>query len=417
MSQFSFFNEPLEVYNDLKSKNPKLSFSYDEIMSEARKRAFSVSKMMRLDLLKATQDSLAKAIKEGQSFKTWANEIKPKLKSEGWYGKTEITNPKTGEVKTINIGSSRLKSIYNNNIRQSYASARYETQMAGSAKYLRYSAVLDTHTRADHAKLHGVILPKDDPFWQSNYPPNGFNCRCKVQAISESYLNRHGLIPSDPAKIKAVADPAFSYSLKDIDLKQSKLLSQKADRALSTLSPANKEKLKALLDEIKSEQDRYVWQASLDEAIDEIIVKKNVKAPINLIPVGKLSAILANKASKLLGKDVAAGGIVLSKKELTHASPSRKDRYGHAFRVDEMREIVDVLTDESKAYVDLSNNHENIVFIFEDINDSSKLNLIPIEISKVHKKFKLSNYVITLDKVDKEEIQTLMDNGVIKKIK
>lgn len=32
--------------------------------------------------------------------------------------------------------------------------------------------------------MHGLILPKSHGFWASNYPPNGFNCRCKVQALS-----------------------------------------------------------------------------------------------------------------------------------------------------------------------------------------------------------------------------------------
>lgn len=68
--------------------------------------------MMRLDLLKATQDSLSKAIKDGTSFKAWQEDIKPKPKSAGWYGKTKVLNTKTGEVKSINVGSSRLKKAF-----------------------------------------------------------------------------------------------------------------------------------------------------------------------------------------------------------------------------------------------------------------------------------------------------------------
>jgi len=45
---------------------------------------------------------------------------------------------------------------------------------------LRYRAVMDSHTRADHAQLNGVILPITDPFWNTHYPPNGYGCRCSV---------------------------------------------------------------------------------------------------------------------------------------------------------------------------------------------------------------------------------------------
>ena len=82
-----------------------------------------------------------------------------------------------------------------------------------------------------------------------------------------------------------------------------------------------------------------------------------------------------------------------------------------------MKQIVSVLNDESKAYADLREKHQNIVFVFDDDKDKTKINLIPIEISKIIHKFKQSNYVITLDKADKDKIQELIKNGYIKKIK
>ena len=82
-----------------------------------------------------------------------------------------------------------------------------------------------------------------------------------------------------------------------------------------------------------------------------------------------------------------------------------------------MREIVSVLDNENNAYADLRKKHKNILFIFEDKKDGSKINLIPIEISKIIKKFKQSNYVITLDKNDKKTIEDLIEKGEIKKIK
>jgi SPP1 gp7 family putative phage head morphogenesis protein len=46
-----------------------------------------------------------------------------------------------------------------------------------------YTTVGDNRVRDEHAVLDGIKLPKDDPFWQRFWPPNGYNCRCTVLAI------------------------------------------------------------------------------------------------------------------------------------------------------------------------------------------------------------------------------------------
>lgn len=78
--------------------------------------------------------------------------------------------------------------------------ARTQTQLAFSAgKYsfeqrpevssalwgYTYFTVGDDKVRAEHELIDGVSLPKTNPFWDSNYPPNGWNCRCQVIAEFE----------------------------------------------------------------------------------------------------------------------------------------------------------------------------------------------------------------------------------------
>ena len=82
-----------------------------------------------------------------------------------------------------------------------------------------------------------------------------------------------------------------------------------------------------------------------------------------------------------------------------------------------MRKIVSVLSDENNAYVDIRDAHANIVFMFDDEKDKNKVNLIPIEISKIHKKFKQSNYIITLDKAEKADMEGLLKIKDIIKLK
>lgn len=45
---------------------------------------------------------------------------------------------------------------------------------------LKYRTVGDGRVRPDHRLLEGVTYPVDDPFWNTYYPPNGWNCRCTV---------------------------------------------------------------------------------------------------------------------------------------------------------------------------------------------------------------------------------------------
>lgn len=50
--------------------------------------------------------------------------------------------------------------------------------------FLRYSTAGDDRVRPDHDALDGVVKPVDDPFWDTNYPPNGWGCRCDVEQVA-----------------------------------------------------------------------------------------------------------------------------------------------------------------------------------------------------------------------------------------
>lgn len=38
------------------------------------------------------------------------------------------------------------------------------------------------HPRPQHVAWNGLTLPRDHPFWRTNFPPNGWGCHCKVFA-------------------------------------------------------------------------------------------------------------------------------------------------------------------------------------------------------------------------------------------
>ena len=38
----------------------------------------------------------------------------------------------------------------------------------------------------------GTLLPVDDPWWQTHYPPNGWGCKCWVRQVSRREAERLG---------------------------------------------------------------------------------------------------------------------------------------------------------------------------------------------------------------------------------
>lgn len=246
---YDFAKSPTELVDYLKDKKPELHFDYDEIMHNAHHRAFTVAKITKLDLLSDIQDSLKTAMDEGKPFKQWQEEIKPTLQKKGWWGEVEAINPKTQEVKNIYVGSRRLKNIFDTNMRVAYNRGRYQNQMDSLGEYFYYSAIMDSDTRPGHAKLHGTVLEKNDPFWDTNYPPNGWRCRCKVRVYTKEELARRGITPSNitPPSI-AQKDWAYNPGKKD---NIQEVYKDKINNVKGPISKAVKQELKDDLNYLK----------------------------------------------------------------------------------------------------------------------------------------------------------------------
>lgn len=55
--------------------------------------------------------------------------------------------------------------------------------------------------REEHEILEGTILPKDDPFWDEWYPPNGWGCNCNARPIDWEEADAEGYDESAPEGI------------------------------------------------------------------------------------------------------------------------------------------------------------------------------------------------------------------------
>lgn len=175
-----------------KLKENQTSWDWYEIWQDAHKKTFTVAKVMREDILNDIRSAVDKALSEGKTFQSFQKELKPILQKKGWWGEQIIVDSKANAEK-VQMGSMyRLKTIYSVNMQTAYMTGRYKTQIENvdNRPYWEYVAVLDSRTRPEHAQLNGLVFRYDDPFWASFYPPNGWRCRCRVNALSENNIDK-----------------------------------------------------------------------------------------------------------------------------------------------------------------------------------------------------------------------------------
>lgn len=213
MVKIDFQKTPQSIVDYLKNKQLTLTYNHYELLKQAHDKAFTVAKVTRMDLLNDIHKSLVDALKTGKNFEAWKKSIIPTLEKKGWWGTQEITNPKTGEIKKVIINSNRLKKIYTINTRVAYQKQRYEEMMKlPLSTYWMYRSALLENTRDSHRKLHGSVFHRDHEFWQENYPPNDWNCKCTVTAHSKKDIEKRGLTPIE-GKIESIAGKDWNYNV------------------------------------------------------------------------------------------------------------------------------------------------------------------------------------------------------------
>lgn len=187
--------EPTHAIAYLKAKGYAITWHWQDQLDQAHHQAFTVAKAMRLDLLTDIRAALETALQQGQTLKQFTVNLQPTLQAQGWWGKQIIIDTE-GNAEPVQLGSPRrLKTIYQTNLQSAYMAGRKASMehTTDTHPYWMLVAILDGKTRPSHRALHGQVFRHDDPIWQTIYPPNGFNCRCRVVALTEAAVKRRGL--------------------------------------------------------------------------------------------------------------------------------------------------------------------------------------------------------------------------------
>lgn len=193
---------PREALKFFRGKGFQTSFAWQELWQQEHNAAFTVAKMMDVDLLRDVRLAVDKAIADGQTLQQFRDALEGRLMEAGWWGHREMTDPDTGEIKVVELGSPRrLETIFRTNMQTAYSAGDWAQiqETKESAPYLMYEAVDDDRTREEHRAWDGTVLPVDDPWWATHRPPNGWNCRCGVIQLSLAQVHEMGKDGPDQA--------------------------------------------------------------------------------------------------------------------------------------------------------------------------------------------------------------------------
>jgi SPP1 gp7 family putative phage head morphogenesis protein len=194
---------PKEAMDRFQKRAAVTKAEFSRMAAKERARAFTVAGVLEQDMLAATRQGLIKAIDEGWSL----NEFSRYLKEANvkYTGTVYGTDKKKGEPLT----PYHLENVLRTNYATVYNEGRLDMMnhpdVIEFVPAFQYSAILDSRVRPEHRDMDGRIYPRDDPIWMIWWPPNGYQCRCIVVAVTS---NKEFSV-SSPAPPTLVPDTGF----------------------------------------------------------------------------------------------------------------------------------------------------------------------------------------------------------------
>lgn len=309
-----------------RDKRVVLSDEFYLLDLNARQYATTVSYLASLDQIRTVINLTNRAIKDGSTFQEFQKAV--------------------GEAG-IELSPHHLDNIFRTNIQNAYAHGIWTQQQENKANrpYLKYSSLTDSRVRPSHLALNNIIRHIDDAFWDTHYPPNGFQCRCGVDALTEAQAKRLGITIDDelpdiqPDEGWAISPSSYGKQLNDvldqkiadadprladelIKVRDEMLQSQQANesivKAFEPMSDASKQVNEAIVDRVL-EQKKDVEPSAIrmltelvkddEQALTDLLksaVVKDDKPIVNWMKrsFDSLMLIAKNLKSKITGNNI-----------------------------------------------------------------------------------------------------------------
>lgn len=283
---------------------------FGKLDDELKQYAFTVAGLEKTEHISALSQKLTEAFDQGASYTTF---------------KKSLANL-TPEIDAL--ADNRLRTVYRQNIFSAYSEGRYK-QMMEAVEYLpnwEYITIGDGRVRPAHAALNGTVRRYDDPFWNTWYPPNGFNCRCVAEVTTKESTGK-GI----PSWNKELADKALEAGspMREIDRARGKLTPDKGfDRNL----------------------------AAYDKYIGERLIKSY--ASLNN---------LQNKINDLKGAEAGRVSLIGDKKTIPVNGDSKLELFKGEGIKDLQKQAEDRLKAQGKDHLTIFDKHGNPVIIGKDM--------------------------------------------------
>lgn len=175
------FDEAVEWFRKRLAISPE---EFAALEAEAKRRAFSIAGATQMSVVKDVWDAVDKAVAEGVSLGKFKKEVGPALTEE--WGKKN---------------SPRVETIYRTNTQHAYNAGRWKQATHPAVlkmrPYWKLQVEVDDRTSEVCEDLAGTILPANDPWWDSHYPPLHFNCRSAVTTLSREQAEAEGIDTSE----------------------------------------------------------------------------------------------------------------------------------------------------------------------------------------------------------------------------
>lgn len=197
---------PPEASRFLRNKGWQPAFSWLDVEPEEHAIAFSVAKATSMDVLRDIREELQTALDDGLPFAEFQKRLRPRLVARGWWGIGKVADPtRGGDERPGVLGTPRrLRTIYDANLRSARAAGQWDRiqRTKLGMPFLQYRLGPSERHRPHHASKEYLVLPVDDPFWRTWYPPNGWGCKCWVKQITRRAAEALGIDVSPPVETR-----------------------------------------------------------------------------------------------------------------------------------------------------------------------------------------------------------------------